>query len=418
MTLKANSGDNSTSKNTGGNSSITTGAADVAANILNFANNNIAGGVAYAVVNVLGNLIGNIILPESAFTQCCGAVNTTLANTGNGADSTNTTNLNQTTVDSVGQFNTANIQNNLTVGATSGNNDVSKNTGGNSSVTTGATSVNAQVLNVGNMNLLGGNYWLVIVNEAGHWMGRILGSPDGSNTGGSTAFEFTVAPSGEINVTNSGNGAGSTNTTTVNETTNNSTLQTNNANIVNNLNLSANTGGNSASKNTNGNSNITTGDAAIMANIVNFVNNNIVGSGKLFVTMVNVFGSWLGDFVGPGFTEPAAQTAQDNSSNQQNQVATESNNNFGSQNGSSSSGNTSGTQTTQTPESHSGAFLAGNFSGAQVFIGGSRVLAESTTAAKPASNGKKKVNINLAWALVGLFPLGLTSMVIRRRYHV
>ncbi|MBU4017215.1 hypothetical protein KKF69_07125, partial [Patescibacteria group bacterium] len=56
--------------------------------------------------------------------------------------------------------------------------------------------------------------------------------------------------------------------------------------------------------------NIKTGDATIVANIVNFVNNNIVGNGKLVVTVVNVFGKWLGNFYTPDHPKPAKALAQ------------------------------------------------------------------------------------------------------------
>jgi hypothetical protein len=87
---------------------------------------------------------------------------------------------------------------------------------------------------------------------------------------------------------------------TINITNTTTTTQTNNAKIENNVNLSANAGGNNASYNTGGNSNVSTGDTQVIVNIVNFVNTNITGGGKLVVTVVNVFGSWLGDFVAPG----------------------------------------------------------------------------------------------------------------------
>ena len=112
--------------------------------------------------------------------------------------------------------------------------------------------------------------------------------------------EFAINENGEITAINSANGSGSANNASVNQSNNNTIVQTNNANIVNNVNLSANTGGNTASNNTGGDSSIKTGDAKIVANIVNFVNNNIIGNGRLFVTVVNVFGSWMGDFVTPG----------------------------------------------------------------------------------------------------------------------
>lgn len=53
----------------------------------------------------------------------------------------------------------------------------------------------------------------------------------------------------------------------------------------------------------------------MVANIVNFVNNNIVGGGKLYVTVVNVFGSWLGDFVAPGQNKSLAQAPTESTKN-------------------------------------------------------------------------------------------------------
>lgn len=304
MVLNADSGHNDTNLNTGGDSNIHTGDANVSANVLTFLNNNLSGNVVLGVVNIFGNLVGDIIFQDPGSQNCssCGG-NLAATNSGNGAGSDNTANTNSTNTNNTFQSNDATIENNLILDAQTGNNDVNGNTNGNSSVTTGNTSIDANVLNIANMNIAGGDVWLVIVNEAGNWIGRILGAPEGSNFAGSVGTEFMVGPNGEITAYNSGNGAGSTNQTNTNSNNTSNTTQTNNANVVNNINLSANTGGNSSSYNTGGNSSITTGDAAIIANLVNFVNNNVTGGGKLYVNVVNVFGSWMGDFVTPGQTK-------------------------------------------------------------------------------------------------------------------
>ncbi len=291
MVLTANSGYNDTSFNTGGDNVIITGDANVAANVLNFTNTNVEGGVIYAVVNVFGDLIGNIIFPSS---MCCTA-DTTVKNTGNGTNSDNTTEANIENNNNITQFNNADIDNTLVIDATTGNNNASFNTGGNSTVVTGDTNVEASVVNFGNMNFVSGDWFLVLVNEAGKWIGKIMGF-DGS-VASSEDLEFDVSESGDVKLVNSGNGAGSTNTGEANIENNNYITQVNNANVGNNLQLSANTGGNDANYNTGGNSTIKTGDANIVANIVNFVNTNITGGGRLFVNVINVFGSWIGDFV-------------------------------------------------------------------------------------------------------------------------
>lgn len=299
LTLTSDSGDNKADMNTNGNNSITTGDANVSGSVVNMVNNNIAGGVVYAVVNIFGDLIGDIVLPDGTVLSCC-LGNATAMNSGNGAGSTNDAKVSQSTNNTTTQFNNVDIQNNVILDSQTGDNDVNKNTTGTNSVTTGDTNILAQVFNVANTNIVGGNWWLVLVNEAGFWIGKIIGAPDGQNYSGSDGFEFSVDPSGEVTVVNSGNGAGSENSGNVSQTSNTNIYQSNDAKVVNNVNLKANTGDNSANMNTGGNSAISTGDANIIANIVNFVNNNIVGGGKLIVTVVNVFGSWLGDFVGPG----------------------------------------------------------------------------------------------------------------------
>lgn len=311
LNLTADSGNNTANKNTGGDSNIETGDANVAANVLTFANNNLAGNVVFGVVNIFGDLIGDLIFDESQFD----ALGTTALNSGNGSGSTNTANSSTTNNANTFQENDANITNNLIFDASTGENSASDNTGGSSTIKTGDTNIDANVLNIANMNLAGGNWWIVLVNEAGNWMGKIMGAPEGTKFAAVQGTDYSIDENGYITVSNAGNGAGSTNDASSNVTNNSTTVQDNNANIVNNLNLSANTGGNSTSKNTGGNSNITTGDANIVANMVNFVNNNITGNGKLVVTVVNVFGSWLGDFVTPGQKKEKTAQVQNNSNN-------------------------------------------------------------------------------------------------------
>ncbi|KKS84160.1 MAG: PPE family protein, nonfunctional [Candidatus Gottesmanbacteria bacterium GW2011_GWA1_43_11] len=311
LLLVADSGTNETSHNTGGDNSITTGDANVVATVGNFVNNNIsgAGEVLIAVVNIFGDLIGDILLPESSLAQSGG---TTVVNSGNGSDSTNTGNVTIDNSQNTTQTNLATIQNNLDVIANTGDNEAIKNTAGfangDNVIDSGDASVDVNVVNIANSNVLGDDvWWLVFVNDAsGNWVGRILGSPDGATMAGSAGTEFIMSPDGTILAQNTGNGSGSTNTTDVNVDNSSTTTQQNTANVTNNLSLVANTGNNQASYNTGGSNSITTGNANVMANIMNFVNNNFAG-GKVMISIVNVFGSWLGDFVTPGHEAEIAQ---------------------------------------------------------------------------------------------------------------
>jgi hypothetical protein len=406
LNLSADSGNNNTSFNTGGDSSITTGDANVSANVLTFANNNIAGNVIYGVVNIFGDLVGDIILTEEAMNAACGgscAGNTTTTNSGNGANSNNNASSSTANNNNTFQSNDASINNGLELNAITGDNDSNFNTDGNSNIITGASDVTANVLNIANSNITGGNWWLVIVNEGGRWIGKIMGSPDGANMAGSEGTEFEVDPiTGAVTAKNNSNGADSENNANTSTTNNNTTNQTNTANINNELNLSANTGGNKANYNTGGDSNIVTGDAKIVANIVNFVNNNITGGGKLVVTVINVFGSWLGDFVAPGQQQRSHATNND-SNNNGNSIS-----NTSSNNSSSTVASAKGTiaaevknNGTVTYEESSDA-VVGTVKGSNTK--GSN-LHEATVAKSVGQDGSaavadKKIHINLAWVKI------------------
>jgi uncharacterized repeat protein (TIGR01451 family) len=72
----------------------------------------------------------------------------------------------------------------------------------------------------------------------------------------------------------------------------------NTATVTNTVTTSVNTGGNTASDNI-GDADIVTGDAVSGVNIVNVVNQNLIGNNWLFA-IVNVFGQWSGDLIVPG----------------------------------------------------------------------------------------------------------------------
>lgn len=420
--LTADSGNNTASGNTGGDSYITTGDASIAGNVLTFLNNNLVGNVILGVVNIFGDLIGDIILPQSALnafacTTCGGS--TALVNSGNGSNSDNNASSNQTVIDTTAQVNVADIDNNLILTANTGNNSASGNTGGDAYITTGNADVMAQVLNIANNNIIGGNWWLVIVNRAGQWIGQIVGAPQGALFAGSAGTEFMVDENGQITAVNSGNGEGSVNDASVNSVINNATNQTNNADVNNNIYLSANTGKNSTNDNTGGDSYITTGDTEIIANLVNFVNNNIVG-GRLLVTVVNVFGSWMGDFVTPGFHKQnnnagigGPQTASVPESNN-----VQSNNSSSSQGGGNS--NSSGSSGNSTPFvdgviagiSNSNQILAISAQSLQNF-GINQILGVNNIG-KTDNSQSKKITINLAWGIL-LTPVLFGLFLLRKR---
>ena len=414
----ADTGHNETSKNNTGDSSIITGDANVAASLLTFLNNNIAGNVVFGVVNIFGDLVGDIIMPDNVFDQlacgtCGGSTNVTNADNGPGSD--NNGGVNNTTNNNVFQSNDATIENNLFLEAETGNNSASKNNQGDVDIRTGNTNVDASILNIANMNLLGGNMWLVLVNEAGNWIGKLFGAPDGSVLAGSEGLEFALDPNGAINVTNSKNGSGSDNNGSVNNTTNNNLNQTNTANVVNNVNLSANTGGNTADKN-NGNVDIVTGEAEAIANIVNFVNNNIAG-GKLLVTFVNVFGSWTGDFLTPGSKkEPQQELLAQGGVGPSNTNPVQAQNNNQGSTGNTSLNSASNSNTLIAVAGFLPKFLGSNNTQTNVEV---KVAGANTNdlfaGLSKGANTEKKTRINLAWILLAT-PVAALALIARKRY--
>jgi hypothetical protein len=304
LVADATTGRNTADKNTG-DGTVTTGDANVVTNVVNLVNDTLVGGaeVLVATVNIFGDLVGDIVLAGLDGESCgleCGGGNLAAVNESTGAESENAATVNSNSNSEVYGNNTAEIGSSVAVVANTGDNDASENTGGGS-VQTG--DVNAQVgeTTVANNNMAGGGtWWLVVVNEAGRWVGKIFGSEDGQNvaSGGSV----------DLGVVNENTGAGSDNQASSSSESDSVVVTNNQAEVDSQVTVIADTGHNSASKNT-GSGSIATGDVNLMANVVNFVNNNFVG-GKVAITFVNVFGSWAGDIVPPGMSKPVVESDQ------------------------------------------------------------------------------------------------------------
>ncbi|MDO8336619.1 MAG: hypothetical protein Q7T74_07665, partial [Candidatus Saccharibacteria bacterium] len=306
VNLYANTGNNSSDKNMG-SGNITTGDANIASNVINFLNNNIVAGAQWllSTVNIFGNMTGNIILPrDSGLSGCSGcAVDLSGGNIGNGAGSDNSANTSADNTTVINQVNDATVGNNLNIDANTGGNSVDKNMG-DSSISTGNTSVSSNLVTVANTNAVGqgDTWWLVIVNNHGTYTGQIVGANDNMIAG--SGLQFGVSPNGTVYALNSGNGADSTNNANTSSENSTTINNTNNATINNNINIDANTGNNTADKNMGG-ADIQTGDVNVVSNIVNFINNNFVGT-KFVVTFVNIFGSFSGKIITPDQDLPDA----------------------------------------------------------------------------------------------------------------
>ena len=253
VVVRASTGENSIEG--GGDGSITTGDAYAAANIFNLANTNIVDSNYLLVsINNLGDLDGDIILPNADL------LNSLFAGSGAGEGTSASNN------------NTADIQNNVEVGAETG---LNTNEGGD--ITTGDATASGNVTNQVNQNLIGGDSFLILIRVHGSWSGDIFGLPDNmlwsETPQGITVYNAPAEGSG---------GSGDS------YTTNN----TNQATIQNNVSVFALTGDNKIEGTESGS--INTGNAYAAANITNLANLNIL-SQNWALLIFDIFGDWGGN---------------------------------------------------------------------------------------------------------------------------
>lgn len=299
--LEAITGGNTASLNTG-NGYIQTGNAGAVGNIINLANTNLnVANWLFGIVNIFGSLAGNIILPHGGNSTASSSPSVFTGNSNTGAFSNNTANYTTNETASFENSNSADIVSAVNTSANTGNNSASVNTGGGY-VATGNTDVSVSNSTIANVNTTQVNdtVWMVIVNEAGKWVGHIIGSDWGS-TSASNILPIAQTTSGAGSQTftteNSGTGPLSNNTASQNMTSDTQVSNDNVAKITNNITASADSGNNSASYNT-GAGVIETGNATVGLNLVNMANTNVTAK-KFVAILVNVLGSWLGDVVTP-----------------------------------------------------------------------------------------------------------------------
>ncbi|HET6924913.1 MAG TPA: hypothetical protein VFH39_03735, partial [Candidatus Saccharimonadales bacterium] len=261
INLNSQSGNaNVTSNTKGGNA--TSGTANAVANIVNTINSYVTAGKSFVgVININGNLNGDILLPPNF-------IDTLLAN--NVPHYNITTNLNnQTQVTSV---NNATVNNNVNLASASGNATVTGNTAGGTA-TSGNALTNLTVFNLTGSNVVASNDMLVFVNVLGKWYGMIMNAPAGS-----TAAELGGGVSANTSVNN-----------------NASLTNTNNQAINNDINVNAQSGDATVNRNTQG-GNAQSGNATASVNIMNFINDRLSLTGWFGLLFINVFGTWNGSF--------------------------------------------------------------------------------------------------------------------------
>ncbi|KXJ99161.1 MAG: hypothetical protein UZ19_OD1000461 [Parcubacteria bacterium OLB19] len=238
-----------------GSGVITTGDAYASANIVNLANTNIVdSNYLLLVFNNFADMAGSLVLPNSDFFQ-----------------SYFTQKSNQ--FGFLNSNNSADINNNVTVAAGTGDNSITGE--GVSNITTGNSVSTSYLHNEINQNFFNTNNFSMLIRVQGDWTGKIFGLPEGMQ------WENTSAG---IRLYYSPDTVGNNNSSAI-------TNITNDATIANNVQVYALTGNNEIN---NGNGEITTGNAYADSTIFNIANNNIIGSNWANL-IFNIYGNWNGD---------------------------------------------------------------------------------------------------------------------------
>lgn len=262
ITLAAASGNAKVADNTQAGDA-TSGNASVIANVVNLLNSIVSAGKSFiGVVNVHGDMNGNILMPQS-FLDSLIASN---------APSTTMT-LTPEQASNLGMTNTANLAttNNVNSSATTGTATVTDNTHAGSA-TSGSAATKVTIFNLTGNQVVGSNCLLVFVNVSGKWVGVILNAPQGA-----TAAAF---------------GSGLTQNTVANLANTNNTT---NGSINNDINVSARSGNATVADNTYG-GNARSGNANTAVNLLNMNNAALNLSGWFGILFINIFGNWYGNF--------------------------------------------------------------------------------------------------------------------------
>ncbi|HOZ56303.1 MAG TPA: hypothetical protein PLH29_03690 [bacterium] len=267
VVIDANTGGNEISS-VGGGAIISTGDINIINDIFNIANLNISGeDWFFAVVNIFGELQGDIILPGWQ-SEDIGAINDD--NVFNPASSSPEVLITNT--------NSLDMLNEVIVNGASGQNTASGT--GAVSILTGNVETKNIIFNLLNYNISGRKWTLAKVNIFGDWQGVIESLPDGysyfNDGSGITIFNnFRNDP--EISEAYARLAL----------------MNFNSASILNKIEVNADTG-NNAILHANGAGLINTGDISITNALLNFINANFFGDSWEF-SMINVFGNWQGN---------------------------------------------------------------------------------------------------------------------------
>ncbi|KKQ60940.1 MAG: putative secreted protein, periplasmic copper-binding protein (NosD) family [Parcubacteria group bacterium GW2011_GWE2_38_18] len=288
IVIKADTGENIIASSTGP-SLIQTGDIKIANDVINMANLNIVGnGWFFAVVNIFGELDGDIVLPAMLEEESAAAASTTESNLSHPRHQRKIRKA--ATEFLITNKNNTELNNNINVNANTGDNTISSSTYQNI-IKTGSVNANVNAFNLVNYNVYSNSWKFCKINIYGTWDGVIQGLPAGygyfEDENGVTIYE-------ELSDYEK------------NQLYSKFLLSNdNNASTTNSIEIDANTGKNLI---LDGSGEIKTGNIDITNNILNFINSNFIGDNWQF-SLINVFGNWKGNLA---FGKPDLWITQSN----------------------------------------------------------------------------------------------------------
>lgn len=281
VVVRSSTGGNSAS---GDGSTINTGDAYAAANVVNVVNTNIIdSNYALMVFNNFGNWGGDFILPNKDFFDKFFLKKQSVFKSDSGFPQVR---VGETDI-TISNQNEASVENNVETVADTGDNSVA---GSDSGISTGDATASSNVHNQVNTNLFGGKSLRILFRITGNWSGNIFGLPKGVQWR-QTSQGVEIFGDEGLEDFNEVQPSSPTASTTVNVSNDNT------ASITNNVSVYALTGEN---KIEGSDSEISTGNALAVANVVNLANTNVVGQNWLYA-IFNIFGDWNGNV---SFGEP------------------------------------------------------------------------------------------------------------------
>lgn len=275
--LTAESGDATVANNTKAGDAES-GTARTIANVVNMIQSAVTSGKSFlGVININGNLNGDILLPPDFIDQLIAANTPTvdiIADTGPSSNNA-ITNNNGSSNTQVNNTNNQGITNNINLSAESGQANVHNNTSaGNAKSGSAKTVITA--FNLTGSHVIGSNALLVFVNVSGEWVGLIVNAPAGA-----TAAAL---------------GGGLSKNAQHDQSNNNTNIDSeNNLAIHNDIKLASRSGDANVRDNTEA-GNATSGDASSSLNLMNIQNSVISLSDWFGILFINVFGTWHGSF--------------------------------------------------------------------------------------------------------------------------